>query len=143
MKRFGKVTSRSIFVCPTCEIYQKIPSLRNVTFLYFFRARTNLHVADIKSQFHPQGSPHSGSPHGGFQLPMLLFSKVFSTLRCLLRKSLDSLPLRNKNIIAPQQTFLTYLLTTRDDCGYMPRGPNVAISLCIVSNAKQDLSYFC
>ena len=27
--------------------------------------------------------------------------------------------------------------------GYMPRGPNVAISLCIVSNAKQDLSYFC
>ena len=23
--------------------------------------------------------------------------------------------------------------------GYMPRGPNVAIILCIVSNAKQDL----
>ena len=28
-------------------------------------------------------------------------------------------------------------------CGYVPRGPNVAISLCIVSNAKQDLFYFC
>ena len=28
-------------------------------------------------------------------------------------------------------------------CGCMPRGPNVAISLCIVSNAKQDVSYFC
>ena len=27
--------------------------------------------------------------------------------------------------------------------GYMPRGPNVVISLYIVSNAKQDLSYFC
>ena len=27
--------------------------------------------------------------------------------------------------------------------GYMPRGPNVAIKLCIVSSAKQDLSYFC
>ena len=27
--------------------------------------------------------------------------------------------------------------------GYMPRGPNVAISLCIVSNARLDLSYFC
>ena len=26
--------------------------------------------------------------------------------------------------------------------GYMPQGPNVAICLCIVSNAKQDLSYF-
>ena len=26
---------------------------------------------------------------------------------------------------------------------YMPRGPNVAIRLCIVSSAKQDLSYFC
>ena len=25
----------------------------------------------------------------------------------------------------------------------MPRGPNVAISLCVVFNAKQDLSYFC
>ena len=30
-----------------------------------------------------------------------------------------------------------------DDIGYMPRGPNVAVSLCIVSNTKQDLSYFC
>ena len=30
-----------------------------------------------------------------------------------------------------------------DFFGYMPRGPNVATSLCIVSNAKQDLSYFC
>ena len=27
--------------------------------------------------------------------------------------------------------------------GYMPRGPDVAISLCIVCNAKQDLPYFC
>ena len=27
--------------------------------------------------------------------------------------------------------------------GNMPRGLNVATSLCIVSNAKQDLSYFC
>ena len=27
--------------------------------------------------------------------------------------------------------------------GYMPRGPNVATSLFIVSNAKLDLSYFC
>ena len=27
--------------------------------------------------------------------------------------------------------------------GYMPRGPNVAISLCIVCNAKQDLSHCC
>ena len=26
---------------------------------------------------------------------------------------------------------------------YMPRGPNVAISLCIVSNPKQDLCYIC
>ena len=25
----------------------------------------------------------------------------------------------------------------------MPRGPNVATSLCTVSNAKQGLSYFC
>ena len=27
--------------------------------------------------------------------------------------------------------------------GNMPRRPDVATSLCIVSNAKQDLSYFC
>ena len=27
--------------------------------------------------------------------------------------------------------------------GYMPRGHNEAISVCIVSIAKQDLSYFC
>ena len=26
---------------------------------------------------------------------------------------------------------------------YIPRGPNVAIGLCNVSNAKQDLSYLC
>ena len=30
-----------------------------------------------------------------------------------------------------------------DEIGYMPRGPNVATSLFIVSNAKLDLSYFC
>ena len=27
--------------------------------------------------------------------------------------------------------------------GHMPLGPNVATSLCIVSNAQQDLSYLC
>ena len=27
--------------------------------------------------------------------------------------------------------------------GYMPQRPNVAISLCIASNTKSDLSYFC
>ena len=35
------------------------------------------------------------------------------------------------------------LLSTADEIGYMPRGPNVAMRLCIVSNAKQDPSYFC
>ena len=27
--------------------------------------------------------------------------------------------------------------------GDMPRGPNEEISVCIVSNAEQNLSYFC